>query len=68
MALCLNGVRGPRAVQERVSLSAAWSLDSQVMHPGDVATVACQLFDGGAPDLGQVSTGLLGYRLWNLND
>ena len=54
MTMCLTGVRGSRAVQERVALSAAWSLDSEVMHEGDIATVANQLFNRGAPDLGQV--------------
>ena len=54
MGMCVTGARGPRHIQDRVAVSAAWSLDAEVLHPGDVGTVANQLFTGGAPDLGQV--------------
>ena len=54
MSMCLTGVRGPRAEMEQVALSAAWSLDCEVCHVGDIATIANQLYNGGARDLGQV--------------
>ena len=54
MSMCLTGVRGPRAEMEQVALSAAWSLDCEVCHVGDIATIANQLYNRGARDLGQV--------------